>query len=177
MDPFVGEIRTFGFDFAPTGWALCNGGLLPIAQYQVLFAILGTTFGGNGTTNFGVPNLQGSIPMHWGQSSTMNTVLGEVMGSNSVTILNTEMPMHKHAVAAATTSTTTENTAIPGPDSYVSGSPPPNKVWKTTPTTVTAPFSPKTISPNGGSQPHENRQPFLVINFCISLFGVFPSQN
>lgn len=177
MDPYVGEIRSFGFNFAPIGWALCSGQLLPIDQYQALFAIIGTTYGGNGTTNFAVPNLQGSVPMHWGTSPGFNTVLGEVQGTPSVTLMSMQIPMHVHTIYAGAAGGPGETVAIPASDSYLASSPPPNKAWKTTPTTFTAPFSPRAISPNGGSQPHENRQPFLVLNFCIAFEGIFPSPN
>ena len=179
-EPFVGEIRCFGFNFAPVGWAQCNGQLLPISQNTALFAILGTTYGGNGQTTFALPNLQGQIPMHWGNGpGGFNTTIGEVQGQSSVTLTVSQTPQHMHGIAAGDVAAgaTGENTAVPNNNSFLSNSVPPNRVYNTTPPSVTAAFSPKAISATGGSQPHENMQPYLVLNFCIALEGIFPSQN
>lgn len=178
--PYVGEIRCYGFNFAPRGWFLCQGQLLPIAQYQTLFAIIGTTYGGNGQNNFALPNLQGQVPMHWGNTTWgMNTVLGEVFGQPSVTLLLSEMAQHPHLPVAAQIASGAqgERTAAPGPASYLSSSSAPNVAYETTPATVNSLFSPKTISLAGGSQPHENMQPYLAASFCIAYEGIFPSPN
>lgn len=180
MEPFIGEIRCFGFTFPPRSYMQCNGQLLPIQQYAALFSILGTTYGGNGTTNFALPNLQGSIPMHWGNGSGgFTTVIGEVLGSTTITLNQTEIPMHTHVPVAAqiVQGATGERTAVPTSSAFLSTSAAPNVVYQTSPTSATAAFSPKAISPFGGSQPHQNMQPFLVLNFCIAIEGIFPSRN
>jgi microcystin-dependent protein len=180
-EPYIGEIRCFGFNFAPVGWAFCNGQLLSIAENQALFAILGTIYGGDGQTTFALPNLQGRIPMHWGSNppGRSTTQIGEVEGSTTVTLTANQIPQHAHDVRSGDVKAGAqgENTAIPNAQSYLSNSALPNRVYKTDPTSFTAQFSPKAISPAGGSQPHENMQPYLAINFCIALQGIFPSQN
>jgi microcystin-dependent protein len=176
-DPYVGEVRCFGFNFAPYQWALCNGQLMAITQNQALFAILGTTYGGNGVSTFALPNLQGQIPMHWGNGpGGFNTVIGEVQGQPTVTLLTSQIPLHTHTVSSATVTVAAERSATPSSTSFLSES----KgafVYQNPPVTTNAPFSPKAISPNGNSQPHDNMQPYLVLNFCISLYGVFPSRG
>jgi microcystin-dependent protein len=180
-EPYIGEIRCFGFNFAPVNWAFCNGQLLSIAQNDALFSILGTTYGGDGVTTFALPNLQGRIPMHWGSNppGRSSTQIGQVEGSTSVTLLVNQIPQHAHSIFGGdvTAGAVGENTAVPNAESYLSNSAPPNRVWKTDPTSFTAQFSPKAISPTGGSQPHENMQPYLALNFCIALFGIFPSRS
>jgi microcystin-dependent protein len=177
MDPYIGEVRCFGFNFAPTNWMLCNGQLLPIAQYTALFSIIGTFYGGNGTSNFALPNLQGQIPMHWGSSSGVpTTVIGEVQGQPQVSLISTQIPQHSHIIFSATPGSTAERTAIPGNTSYLSeakGS----FVYQNPPVTPNTPFSPKALSTSGGSQPHENMQPYLTLNFCIAIFGIFPQRS
>ena len=178
--PYIGEIRCFGFNFAPQSWAQCNGQLMAISQNDVLFAIIGTTYGGDGVTTFALPNLQGQIPMHWGNGpGGFNTTIGQAQGTTSVTLTTNQIPIHTHPWTAVTVPAggVVERTAVPDSTCYLSTSQPPNGVYQKTPATVTAAFSPKAISPSGGSQPHENMQPFLVLNFCIALFGIFPSQN
>ena len=177
-EAFVGEIRAFGFNFAPREWAACNGQLLPIAQYTTLYAILGTTYGGDGVTTYGLPDLRGRVPMHWGSFQGFNTVIGEQQGTPQVTLTVANNPAHTHTmtiglipsggvVLRTPTATTT---------TYVSNVSP-NLAYVTSPSAFDAPFSPNVISSVGGSQPHDNMQPYLAINFCISLFGIFPSQN
>jgi len=163
-EPFLSEIKIFSFNFPPKGWALCNGQLLPINQNQALFALLGTTYGGNGQTNFALPNLRGRIPIHFGSGHN----LGEAAGSTSVTITQQTMPTHIHPVMA-----NTANGNTPQPNNallaaYLNG--------YTQPTDLTT-LMPQTVTNVGGSQPHENRQPYLVLNFCIALQGIFPSRN
>jgi microcystin-dependent protein len=180
MDPYVGEIRCFGFNFAPRDWAFCNGQLLPITQFTPLFAILGTTYGGNGTTTFALPNLQGRSPMHWGSSPGFNTDVGEVLGQTEVTLITPEIPQHIHTIIATSLQqgVTTESSAGPNTNgasylSRASGS----LIYQPPPATPTSDFADNTIAQAGGSLPHENQQPFLTLNFCISLNGQFPSRN
>lgn len=160
--PFIGEVKMIAFDFAPKGWALCNGQLLSIAQNQALFSILGTTYGGNGQTTFALPNLQGSVPLHVGNGFNQ----GQVGGSQNVT-LNSNQAGHAHVVHATATSTT--NTAA-GNFPAASAS---NIYGAASDTTMNA----GVVSQMGGSQPHSNLQPYLVVNFAIALVGVFPSRN
>jgi microcystin-dependent protein len=181
MDPYIGEIRCFGFNFAPVNWAFCNGQLLAIAQNTALFSILGTTYGGNGQSTFGLPNLQGRSPMHWGNSNTgLNTVIGETLGETTVTLTSNEMPQHSHTVYATSLEAggTPERSAGPNPngESYLSQA---NAgfIYQAAPSTPDTAFFNGAISQAGGSQPHENMQPYLTLNFCISLFGIFPSRN
>jgi microcystin-dependent protein len=177
---FVGEIRCFGFNFAPTGWAQCNGQIMSIQQNAALFSLLGTTYGGNGTTTFALPNLQGQVPMHWGNGpGGFDTVLGEVQGSTSVTLISGQMPMHNHTVTASAIAAGagSERTAIPTAQTYLGSSANPNAAFQLPAPTINAAFSPKAIGITGNSIPHENMQPYLVLNFCIALQGVFPSRN
>jgi microcystin-dependent protein len=163
-EPFLSEIRLFSFNFPPKGWAFCNGQLLPINQNQALFALLGTTYGGNGQTNFALPNLQGRLPIHTGNGHT----LGEAAGSSAVTITQQTMPTHMHALQANTANGSQAGPAGALLSAYLNG--------YTQPTDLRT-LSPETVTNVGGSQPHENRQPYLVINLCIALQGIFPSQN
>jgi len=178
--PWIGEIRCFGFNFAPQGWAFCNGQLMAISQNDALFAILGTTYGGDGSTTFGLPNLQGQIPMHWGNGpGGFNTVLGQVQGQSSVTLTTNQIPAHAHTITAMELAAggIVERTASPSSNSFLSESEPPNGVYLKIPSALDAPFSSKAISLQGGSQPHDNMQPYLVLNFCIALEGIFPARN
>ena len=164
-EPFLSEIRIFTFNFVPKGWAMCNGQLLPINQNQALFALLGTTYGGNGQTNFALPDLRGSVPIHFGGTHT----LGEKGGAQSHTLSNAEMPTHIHQVNASTTASGgTDN-----PTNNFLGSA--SNLYHT-PTNLTA-MNPGTIANTGGSQAHSNMQPFLTLMFGIALQGVFPSRN
>ncbi len=175
-DPYVGEIRAFGFTFAPSGWAFCNGQLLSIAQNNVLFAVIGTTYGGDGQSQFGLPGLQGVTPMHWGQGAGLSAyAIGQVGGAADVTLNSTQIPPHNHNVtgimttAAAQRSTVPNQTMFPGPSSPANGYLPTG--------TANVTFSPKAIGQTGGSLPHSNQQPLLSLNYCIALFGIFPSRN
>lgn len=179
-EPYIAEIRCFGFTFAPVGWALCNGQLLSIAENQALFAVIGTTYGGDGVQTFALPNLQGRAPMHWGQSSSgLNTVLGQTQGSSEVTLTTQQIPQHVHSITALSIpqGAAGERTALATTSTYLSESSPPDQAWSNPATAVTSSFSPKAIGQNGSSLPHENMQPYLVMNFCIALEGIFPSQN
>jgi len=175
-DAYLGEIRCYGFNFAPYGWAQCNGQTLSITQYSALFSVIGTTYGGNGTTNFMLPNLQGQIPMHWGSGPGLPTTsVGQVQGQPEVSLIANQIPQHIHSIYAAT-SVTAEQSAIPTTSSYMSelkGS----FCYQVPPVTTNTPFSVKAISPNGAGQPHDNMQPYLTLNFCICLNGTFPPRG
>jgi microcystin-dependent protein len=167
-EPFLSEIRLFSFNFAPKGWAQCNGQLLPINQNQALFSLLGTTYGGNGQTTFALPDQRGRAALHMGPNYT----LGQRAGEESHTVSLLEMPAHTHAL---------NGTSEPGTEKLPGN----NLLAKNAPANAWAPASAgslqamhaSTVGTVGGSQPHENRQPFLAVNFCIALQGIFPSQN
>lgn len=166
-EPFLSEIRIMSFGFAPKGWALCNGQLLPINQNQALFSLLGTTFGGDGRVNFGLPNLQGRTPIHVGSGHT----LGELGGEQAHTLSIAELPTHTHAAQGTTIAGTT---AIPSATVTLANSA--NfDAWR--PPTNFVALHPATVGNVGGSQAHLNMQPFLTLNFCIALQGIFPSPN
>jgi len=170
-NPFIGEIRMVGFTFAPRGWALCNGQIMSIAQNTALFSLLGTTYGGNGQTTFALPDLRGRVPIHFGQGPGLSSyVQGEVAGTENVTLLQAQIPAHTHTVACSSDDPTTAdpNNAFP--------STPTTKIYASSATAGRA-MNPGILSIIGGNQPHSNLQPFLVINFCIALEGIFPSRN
>jgi microcystin-dependent protein len=173
----IGEIRMFGGSFNPNGWALCSGAPIPISENDALFTIIGTTYGGDGQTYFNLPNLQSRIPMHRGTGPGGNSyIAGEMAGTEQETITTQQMPIHTHPAigSAATGSSNLPNDKI----FAVPGITPP--VSNPTPYGSDAPFTalnPASITPVGGSQPHENTQPFMVITFIISLFGIFPRWN
>jgi microcystin-dependent protein len=162
--PFLSEIRIVSFNFAPKGWALCNGQLLPINQNQPLFALLGTTYGGNGQTNFALPNLRGQVPIHMGSGHT----LGEAAGSTSVTVNIQQLPTHLHPLQAINANANVNT----GSGGFLAQT---NNLYHN-PTNLT-PLSPSSVSSVGGSQPHNNMMPYLVLNFIIALQGIFPSRN
>jgi microcystin-dependent protein len=173
-DPFVAEIRPFGFNFAPTGWALCDGQLLPISQNTALFSLLGTIYGGNGQTTFGLPDLQGKAPMHFGQGPGLSQrVEGETGGVSSVTLLDSEMPVHQHALQA---NTAQADLPSPSPARSLARSSP--FIYKV-PAGAAAPqpLASQAVAVAGGSLPHNNMQPYLTINFCIALQGVYPARS
>jgi microcystin-dependent protein len=169
-DPFVAEIRIFGFNFPPTGWAFCDGQLLPLSQNTALFSLLGTTYGGDGKSTFALPDLQGNAPMHPGLGNGLSLHdLGETSGSETVTLLESEMPAHSHAMMS--------NAAAGNRTSPVGNSP--ARVAGATPyagPAATASLAPEALAPTGGGQPHNNMQPYLTLNFCIALQGVFPQR-
>ncbi len=167
--PFIGQIVIAGFDFAPRNYAWCNGQLLPINQNQALFSILGTTYGGNGTTNFALPDLRGRVPIHWGAGPGLSFVnLGQVSGTESVTLLATQMPTHTHPALA---SPSAPAVGVPTGNAWATGG---SAAYAATADTTMAASALNNV---GGSQPHENRAPLLVLNYCIALFGIYPSRN
>jgi microcystin-dependent protein len=170
MDNFIGEIRMVGFNFAPKGWAFCNGQLLPIQQNSALFALLGTTYGGNGSTTFALPNMQSRMPMHVGTGPGLSQrVMGEASGTENVTLIATQVPPHTHPLNVNTggaEGNSPSNTYLAqsgGGDSYAE--------------TANGIMNPLAIGPNGGGQPHDNMPPYLVVNFIIALTGIFPSRS
>jgi len=175
MEPYVGEIRMFAGNFAPAGWALCNGATLSIAEYDLLFMLLGTTYGGDGQTTFKLPDLTGRIPVHTGTNVTTGTnyVLGQQSGTENVTLVSNQLPAHTHLAnangvqAAATSESPTNN--VWG----FAANPITNYTNQTPNTTMLA----NTISPVGNNMPHDNMMPSLAINFIIALYGIFPPQN
>jgi microcystin-dependent protein len=176
-DQFVGEIRLFGFPYAPLGWALCNGQTMSISQNAALFAVLGTSYGGDGRTTFNLPDLQDRAPMHWGNGANLTPrVIGEPLGSATVTVSQAEMPVHSHSIQARTASTGTQTRSEPSAGAWFGSSGPTGKAYNAT-ATNSLPFSAKGVSPSGGSAPHPNAQPLLGLNFCIALEGVFPPHD
>jgi microcystin-dependent protein len=167
--PFMSEIRIMSFNFAPKGWAMCNGQLLSINQNQALFSLLGTTYGGNGQTTFGLPNLQGRTAMHAGQGHT----LGERGGEEAHTVIISEMPAHTHPAQADAVS---GNATVANPLPNAPGNNSSIQFYSSGSNAMVA-MSSKMVTNVGGSQPHENRQPFLALNFCIALQGIYPTQN
>lgn len=183
---FLGEIRCFGFGFAPYQWAQCTGQLVSVSQYTALFSLLGTNFGGNGTTNFGLPNLLSHAPMHWGSPPALSpTNIGETQGSAEITLQAANMPMHNHLVTTAETVTggDSQRVATPTSNTYLGESSVPNDFYRKAASSpvVNTQFAPNAISPafgtSGGAIPHDNVQPYLAVNFCIALAGVFPARN
>lgn len=173
--PYVGEIRIFGFSRVPNGWFTCDGSLQPISEYEVLFTLIGTTYGGDGQSTFAVPDLRGQVPLHWGTGPGLSTrVIGEGGGSESVTLIQNQMPAHSHAVMATTA---TANATAIGPTVTV-GSVSPDTMYVTDMTGATpVTMAPASVSPAGGTQPHDNLMPTLTVQYCIAWAGIFPSQN
>ncbi len=178
-DPFLGELKIIPWSQAPVGWALCNGQFLPINQNQALFSLLGTMYGGNGQTTFALPDLRGRVPIHVGNGFTQ----GQAGGENAHTVSISEMPAHFHQLMANTTTDATANAFLPAAGSSLGksvgvpsqGSNFALNIYSTNAANGTMGVG--TVSNTGGSQPHENRQPFLVLNYIIALQGIFPSQN
>lgn len=169
MEPFLGQILLVPYNFAPRGWAFCNGALLSIAQNSALFSLLGTTYGGDGVTTFALPDLRGRVPISSGQGPGLQPyTLGEQTGSETVTLITTQIPAHTHSVQAGIgSSAVTPEGNFLGSDSVTS-------IYDVTAATT---MNPAMIGVAGGSQPHENRQPLLVMNYIIALEGIFPSRS
>lgn len=175
MEPYIGEIKMFGGNFAPRGWALCNGQLLSIAQNTALFSILGVTYGGNGQTTFALPNLMGRVPMHWGQGAGLtNRVLGETAGTETVTLLNSQMPAHNHLISASSVGGNASTPQGNYDAVYVNEAGDPVNIYGTTPNTT---MNVAAVSASGGSQPHANMQPYQCVSFIIALEGIFPPRD
>lgn len=170
-DPFVAEIRIFPFNFAPKGWAWCDGQLLPLSQNTALFSLLGTTYGGNGKSNFALPDLQGRAPMHPGQGPGLSLHdLGETGGSETVSLLESEIPAHSHTVRASNILSDTPNPAGNTLARFANA-------YQQTVNANLVPMAPEALPPAGGDQPHNNLQPYLTFYFCIALQGVFPPRT
>jgi microcystin-dependent protein len=169
--PFVGEIRMFGGNFAPAGWMFCDGQLLPISENEVLFQLIGTTYGGDGQETFALPNLQSRIPLHFGTGSDgISYTLGEAAGVEQVTLTTQQTPIHTHALLA---SLDPQNATNPTGSLLAQ----PGQIQPYIESTANTAFNANAVTPAGGSQPHENMMPFLCISFIISLFGIFPPQS
>lgn len=173
-DPFVAEIRIFPFGFAPKGWATCDGQILPLSQNTALFSLLGTTYGGDGKSNFALPNLAGSAPMHPGQGPGLSLHdLGEIGGVQNVTLLQSEMPFHNHGMQGDFT-----QSDIPGPTNLTCYSrSTPGNAYMTISNANLVQMNPQMLAIAGGSLPHNNMQPYLTLLFCIALQGVFPPRT
>ena len=170
-NPFLAEIRIFAGNFAPTGWALCNGQLLPISQNTALFSLLGTSYGGDGKSTFALPNLQGAAPMHHGQGAGLSErFIGEQGGEPNVTLLQTEMPAHSHALNG-----TNQLQQLPDPAAHAAARANAN-AYVQNPASYTQ-LNPQAIGPTGGGQPHNNMPPYLGLTFIIALQGVFPARS
>lgn len=172
-DPFVAEIRIFPFNFAPKGWAFCDGQILPLSQNTALFSLLGTTYGGDGKSNFALPNMQNNAPMHPGQGPGLSLHdLGETGGSETVSLLESEIPSHRHALSAIND---IPDSLTPIADSSMSRSSGGN-AYQTANTNMVN-MAIQALSPAGGDQPHNNMMPYLTLNFCIALQGVYPPRT
>jgi microcystin-dependent protein len=171
--PFVGEIRMFGGNFAPAGWMTCDGQLLPISEYEILFNVIGTTYGGDGESTFALPNLSGRAALHMGSNGVSTYTIGESGGVQSVTLSTNQIPLHTHtAIGDANASTTTSGS----PSNGFYGNTTPNNIYSSG--AVAARIHPMmTLPVQGGSQPHDNMQPYVALTFIISLFGLFPSPT
>ncbi len=173
MDPFVAEIRIFPFNFAPKGWAFCDGQILPLSQNTALFSLLGTTYGGDGKSNFALPDMQGNAPMHPGQGPGLSLHdLGETGGSETVTLLESEIPAHSHNLVASSVPST-KSTPDANALSRIGTGGTPYKAAGSAQVTM----SDQALAPAGGDQPHNNMQPYLTLNFCIALQGVYPPRT
>jgi microcystin-dependent protein len=171
-DPFVAEIRIFPFNFAPKGWAFCDGQLMPLAQNTALFSLLGTAYGGDGKSNFALPGLQARAPMHRGDGPGLSPrVLGETGGWETVTLVASELPVHAHALSGSSNPATTMDPAGALP-AAVSG-----KLYRPSFGSGPVSMAPESVPPAGGGQPHNNMQPYLTLNFCIALQGVYPPRS
>lgn len=175
-EPFIAEIRIFAGNFAPRSWAFCDGQLLPLAQNAALFSLIGTTYGGDGITTMGLPNMAGRAPMHPGRGPGLTSRrLGEATGVEEVTLTEAQMPEHKHIARASTDAGVAGQ--VPNPMASISSSGFLDKLYSTETTTKLTDMADGVVSHAGGSQPHNNLQPFLVMNFIIALQGLYPSRS
>jgi microcystin-dependent protein len=171
-DQFVGEIRMFGFNFAPTGWAQCNGQLIPISQNTALFALLGTFYGGDGKSTFALPDMRGNAPMHQGQGSGLSQrSIGEMSGVETITLLVSEIPVHIHNWQGLP-----EQADAPSPQGASVARPQGAFTLKAAASQPLVQMAPQALAPAGGGLPHNNMQPYLVLNFCIAMQGIFPQR-
>ena len=168
-EPYIGEIRMFGGNFPPNGWAFCDGQPIPISENDALFTLIGTTYGGDGQETFNLPNLQSRVPMHAGTNAGQTFQLGEMAGVESVTLSVNQIPTHTHALLGSNTPAVTQ---LPAGNTPAQST---GQVYTSASSQIN--MSNQSITPTGGSQPHENLQPYLCINFIISLFGIFPQQT
>jgi len=168
--PYIGEIRMFGGNFAPQGWAFCDGSTLAISENDSLFTLIGTTYGGDGQTTFNLPDLRGRLPVHQGTHAGATFTLGEAGGVESVTLTVQQLPAHTHTFIGTTNQAGTTN-----PPTNIVGQNPGNSIYIEDQATVG--LAPASLLPDGGSQPHDNFQPYLCVSFIISLFGIFPTQT
>lgn len=173
--PFLGEIRMFGFRRTPNGWQACDGSLLPISQYDALYTLLGTTYGGDGVNTFAVPDLRGRLPIHQGQGPGLNPyVIGQVAGTETVTLTTGQMPAHTHTAVATSGAATSEGPANAPLLGSVSG----ETMYATDITGLSpVPLAPQSVGAGGGGQPHENCMPTLTVQYCIATQGIYPTQN
>jgi microcystin-dependent protein len=173
--PYVGEIRMFAGNFAPAGWAFCNGQTMAISQNQVLFALLGTTFGGDGVQTYNLPDMQGRVPVHFGQGPGLSNVnVGDRSGVETVTLTANQVPSHNHPWTAMGAAGSADKEKLPG--GYLANGPLPVYDNAATPATTTQ-LNPSMTAPVGGNQPHSNMGPYVCVNFIVALQGIFPSQN
>lgn len=171
-DQFVAEIRVFPFNFAPTGWAMCNGQLLPISQNTALFSLLGTFYGGDGKSTFALPDMQGNCALQQGQSTTGTFYdLGQVSGTSSVTLIESEIPVHTHQARG---NNTLAESGVPATDATIGRQT--FSMFQTATNANLTPMAPQSLAPAGGSQPHNNMMPYLTLNYCIALQGIFPPR-
>ncbi|MGF6418913.1 microcystin-dependent protein [Stenotrophomonas sp. AN71] len=174
-DPYLGEIQIYGFNYAPYNWAMCQGQVMPIQQNTALFSLLGTTFGGNGTSTYQLPNYANNIACGQGSGPGLSPrVMGETFGSDTVTVLTNQMPNHTHGARIYNQPDSAHRSGVPATGNALI-TPESSPILAATPT-VTSTFPPITVLPAGSGQPHENRQPYLTLNFCICLAGVFPAR-
>jgi microcystin-dependent protein len=173
-DQFVAEIRIFPFNFAPTGWAFCDGQLMPISQNTALFSLLGTVYGGDGKSTFALPDMQGNAPMQPGQGQGLSLRdLGEMSGVESITLLESEIPVHTHTISAVTGDPGDLQTGDPNRSLARSGN---GFAWRDPTGQTQVNMAPQTLAPAGGGLPHNNMQPYLTLNYCIALQGIFPQR-
>ena len=169
MTPFIGEIRLFGGNFAPEGWALCQGQTLAIAQNQALYSLIGTTYGGDGVSTFKLPDLRGRFPVHQGTGANQTAVLGQAAGTETVMLNASQLPVHSHAISASSTATS-QSPANSTPAAW-------GEAQYSTADPTAAQLAAAAVTSTGGSTPHENRSPYLGVSFIIALQGIYPSQS